>query len=102
MALSAYLSFSGIIVVQERAGDISMRLEEMLTPIDRMLVETDYAVPRAGSAALGAKAYEDRRWVTDVGAALATFGARPRRGDLRGAAADEHQRNTARPTPGTT
>jgi TatD DNase family protein len=66
LALGAYLSFSGIVSFKN-ADDV--RAAAMLTPIDRMLVETDAPylapVPHRGRE-------NEPAWVVDVGAALAS------------------------------
>ena len=65
LSLGAYLSFSGIVSFKN-ADDV--RAAAMLTPIDRMLVETDAPylapVPHRGRE-------NEPAWVVDVGAALA-------------------------------
>jgi TatD DNase family protein len=66
LSLGAYLSFSGIVSFKNAAN---VRAAAMLTPIDRMLVETDAPylapVPHRGRE-------NEPAWVADVGAALAT------------------------------
>ncbi len=66
LALGAYLSFSGIVSFKN-ADDV--HAGAMLTPIDRMLVETDAPylapVPHRGRE-------NEPAWVVDVGAALAS------------------------------
>jgi TatD DNase family protein len=65
LSLGAYISFSGIVSFKN-ADDV--RAAAMLTPIDRMLVETDAPylapVPHRGRE-------NEPAWVADVGAALA-------------------------------
>jgi TatD DNase family protein len=65
LGLGAYLSFSGIVSFKNA---VDVRAAAMLTPIDRMLVETDAPylapVPHRGRE-------NEPAWVTDVGAALA-------------------------------
>ena len=71
LSLGAYLSFSGIVSFKN-AGDV--RAAAMLTPIDRMFVETDapYLAP------LPHRGRENEpAWITDVGAALAAATGRP-------------------------
>lgn len=65
LALGAYLSFSGIVSFKNAAD---VRAAAALTPLDRMLVETDAPylapVPHRGRE-------NEPAWVADVGAALA-------------------------------
>jgi TatD DNase family protein len=66
LSLGAYLSFSGIVSFKNAAD---VRAAAALTPIDRMLVETDAPylapVPHRGRE-------NEPAWVVDVGAALAS------------------------------
>jgi TatD DNase family protein len=73
LSLGAYISFSGIVSFKN-AGDV--RAAAMVTPIDRMLVETDAPylapVPHRGRE-------NEPAWVADVGAALAAATGRAQR-----------------------